>query len=80
MQNDDDLSLTELRVPGGSANWRRVRWDLFIFRDVRDVLVTHDRDRVLVVHRGCAQPDRWRQALNDAGLGRYPVNGSRPVN
>lgn len=76
MWADHDIFLTELRVPGGSEHWRWVRWELFIFHDVRDVLATGERDRVVIVHRGCAQPARWLRALKDAGLdsrdGRAP--------
>jgi hypothetical protein len=68
MGADRDIFLSELRVPGGSEHWRWVRWELFIFGEVRDVLATGERDRVLVVHRGRAQPERWLQALRDAGL------------
>ena len=69
MRDDHDLSLSELRIPGGSEHWRWLRWELFIFPDVRDVLATSSRDRVLVLHRGAAQPERWLQALDDAGFG-----------
>lgn len=55
-------------MPGGSEHWRWVRWELFIFREIRDVLATGERDRVVVAHRGQAQPTRWLQALRDAGL------------
>lgn len=68
MGDQHDLFLSELSVARGSEHWRWVRWELFIFRDVRDVLATRDRDRLLIVHRGGAQPERWLQALNDAGL------------
>jgi hypothetical protein len=37
-------------VPGRLEHWRSVRWELFIFGDVRDVLATRERDRVVVVH------------------------------
>lgn len=68
MRADHDISLTELRFPRGSALWRWVRWELFIFHDVRDVLATRDPDLVLVVHRGLAQTERWLRTLRDAGL------------
>lgn len=68
MRDNPDIFLSELRVPGASEQWRWGRWELFIFRDVRDVLATRDTDRVVIVHRGRAQPERWLQALNNAGL------------
>lgn len=76
MRADHDIFLTELRFPGGSDQWCWVRWELFIFHDVRDVLATTDRDRVLVVHRGRAQPERWLQALRDSGLDSPRVRAS----
>ena len=68
MRDNHALSLSELYVPDGGRHCHRVRWELFIFSEVRDVLATSDRDRVLVVHRGAAQPDLWLQALSEAGL------------
>ena len=67
MKDHHAVFLSELRVHGESYHWRWVRWELFIFRDVLDVLPTTDRNRVMIVHRGLAQPERWRQALVDAG-------------
>jgi hypothetical protein len=71
---DRELSLTELRVPGGGEQRTWVRWELFIFRDVRDVLSTRDADRVLVVHHGPPRIDEWLDALRESGLidGRAP--------
>lgn len=68
MTDDQAIFLSELRVAGGSDDWCWVRWELFIFRNIRDVLPTHERDCVLIVHRGRAQPERWLQALGDAGF------------
>ena len=73
MGTDRDTFLTELRVPGGSEQWCWVRWELFIFLDVRDVLATRQRDRVLIVHRGRALRERWLQALRDTGLDAQDV-------
>lgn len=49
MGANDDIFLTELRLPGGPEHWCWGRWELFIFRDVRDVLATRARDRVWIV-------------------------------
>jgi hypothetical protein len=47
---------------------RVVRWELFVFSDVRDVLPTPRPDTVIVVHRGPAQPAQWLLALEEAGM------------
>jgi hypothetical protein len=73
MGDDQDIFLSELFVTGGSPHWQQLQWELFIFHDVRGVLPTRDRDRVVIVHRSRAEPERWLQALRDAGLNRGGV-------
>jgi hypothetical protein len=63
-----DMSTWELYVAGGARHWTAVRWELFVFPDVRDVAPTADPDRVRVVFRGEPQPERWRAALREAGF------------
>jgi hypothetical protein len=63
------VTLTELTHPALARHDARVvRWELFVFSDVRDVLPTPRRDTVVVVHRGPGQPARWLAALEDAGM------------
>lgn len=61
----------ELRVPGFDAASERgpIRWELFLHRDVREVLLTVPRsDTLQVVHRGPAAPDAWSVTLREAGF------------
>lgn len=63
------MTLTELAHPAlAKHDPRVVRWELFVFSDVRDVLPTPRRDTVVVVHRGPAQRDHWIAALTAAGM------------
>jgi hypothetical protein len=63
------VSLTQLTHPAlAQRDPRVVRWELFVFSDVRDVLPTPRPDTVVVVHRGPAQPAQWLAALRDAGM------------
>ena len=63
------MTLTQLTHPAlAQHDPRVVRWELFVFSDVRDVLPTPRADTVVVVHRGPAQPARWLVALQDAGM------------
>jgi hypothetical protein len=63
------VSLTQLTHPAlAQHDPRVVRWELFVFSDVRDVLPTPRPDTVVVVHRGPAQPAHWLAALQDAGM------------
>lgn len=60
-----ELSLAGLDRHTASA----VRWELFVFRDVRDVLRGSRADTVIVVHRGRARPEAWRATLLANGIG-----------
>ena len=63
------MALTQLTHPALARHDPRVvRWELFVFSDVRDVLPTPRQDTVVVVHRGRAQRDAWLVALSDAGM------------
>ena len=74
------MNLTELTYTGlAGEDVRRLRWELFIFRDVRDVLPTGRTDTVVVVHRGSARQSEWIDALVAAGiLEQQPLHASRP--
>jgi hypothetical protein len=63
------VNLTELTHPGLAGHDPRVvRWELFVFSDVRDVVPTPRRDTVVVAHRGPARPNDWMAALAEAGM------------
>jgi hypothetical protein len=63
------VNLTQLSHPAlAQHDPRVVRWELFVFSDVRDVLPTAKPDTVVVVHRGPAQPAQWLAALQEAGM------------
>lgn len=63
-----ELALCELSVRDGGRLRSAVRWELFLFPAVRDVLAGRDPDRVLVVHYGPPQPAAWIDTLRDAGF------------
>jgi hypothetical protein len=61
--------VTELTHPDlARQDWRLVRWELFIFSDVRDVSPGARRDTVLVEHRGAARVEEWLAVLAEAGM------------
>jgi hypothetical protein len=63
------VTLTRLTHPAlAQHDPRVVRWELFVFSDVRDVLPTARPDTIVVVHRGTAQPAQWLAALHDVGM------------
>jgi len=63
------VNLTELTHPAlAREDGRLVRWELFVFSDVRDVLPTPRRDTVVVAHRGPARTEEWLAALRLAGM------------
>lgn len=63
------MNLTELTHPALAGHDPRVvRWELFVFSGVRDVLPTPRRDTVVVAHRGPARTSDWIAALAAAGM------------
>jgi hypothetical protein len=61
------LHAYEIRVPGGRDMVSAIRWELFVFHDVREVLATDRPDVVIVIHRDQPQPSRWLETLRSAG-------------
>ncbi len=59
---------TELELGAAAPDVRIVRWELFVFRSVRDVLPGPREGVVVVIHRGPARLEAWRAVLRDAGL------------
>ena len=63
------MTLTELTHPAlAGRDPRLVRWELFVFSDVRDVLPTPRSDTLVVAHRGPARKNDWIAALWAAGM------------
>lgn len=63
------MNVTELSDPRlVGLDWRWVRWELFVFHDVRDVLPGSRPDTVVVFHRGAQHPGDWIAALEAAGM------------
>lgn len=64
------MNTCELRFPGFDAASERgpICWELFLHRDVRDVLLTPRPDTLQVVHRGSASPEAWLATLREAGF------------
>jgi hypothetical protein len=60
----------DMRFPGFDARTNRglIRWELFLHRDVRDVLLTTHEDTLQVVFRGEPDPTGWSQTLVEAGF------------
>jgi hypothetical protein len=57
----------EIRVSGGGEMVSAIRWELFVFHDVRDVVATDRPDVLLVIHRGAPDASGWLEALRSAG-------------
>jgi hypothetical protein len=70
-----EIALSELWVRDGARHRSAVRWELFLFRAVRDVLARRDPDRVLIVHGGPPDPEAWVEVLRDAGFEAAPAPG-----
>jgi hypothetical protein len=60
----------EMHIAGYDArsNVGRIRWELFLHDEVRDVLPTPHDDTLCVVYRGEPDPDGWTATLTAAGF------------
>jgi hypothetical protein len=54
-----------------------IRWELFLHREVRDVLVTLRDDTLRVVYRGQPDPTAWAATLQEAGFPEPSFGGWR---
>ncbi|HWF51859.1 MAG TPA: hypothetical protein VG294_14565 [Solirubrobacteraceae bacterium] len=45
-----------------------IRWELFLHREVKDVLITPHDDTLCVVYSGDPDPIEWAATLNQAGF------------
>lgn len=59
---------TELELGETAPDARLARWELFVFREVRDVLPGPRGGTVVVIHTGAARCEAWLAALHKAGL------------
>ena len=57
----------EIHVSGGRERVSAIRWELFVFRDVRDVVATDRPDVLYVIHRGEPDLRGWLETLCSAG-------------
>ena len=57
----------EIQVAGGRNAINAIRWELFVFEEVREVLATNGSDGLTVVFDGESRPAEWREALESAG-------------
>ena len=64
----------EIQVSGGRNAVNAIRWELFLFEDVHDVLATNASDRLTIVFQGEPRPAQWREALQSAGYEVLPSN------
>ena len=67
----------EMRFPGFDARSNRgvIRWELFLDRDVRDVLLTSRGDALCVVFLGEPRFTEWARILTEVGLPRPEFAG-----
>ena len=67
MRSDRGLFVTELAVPGALSPRavRALRWELFAFREVREVLFSTSGS-ILVIHDGEGDVEQWRSLLRSA--------------
>jgi hypothetical protein len=59
---------TELDLGETAPEAGLIRWELFVFREVRDVLPGPRGGTVVVIHTGAARCEAWLAELHEAGL------------
>jgi hypothetical protein len=62
------VNAIEIQVSRGRDLVQAVRWELFLFHDVRDVVPTDRPDVLTVVYRGEPELPRWLETLRSAGF------------
>jgi hypothetical protein len=70
------MNVCKLRVSGAvdARAVAQVRWELFVFPEIRDVLPTLEPETVAVLWEGAtADPQRWCRALAEAGYEADPI-------
>ena len=64
---------TELELGDAARDHRAVRWQLFCFQEIRDVLPGGRDGLVVVIHHGAARPETWRAEVRT----ERPLDGWR---
>jgi hypothetical protein len=74
------MSSCEMSFSDYDARFHRgeIRWELFLHREVKDVLLTPHADTLCVVYSGDPDPIGWAATLNQAGF-PTPQFSRRPV-
>ena len=75
------MNVCKLRVSGAvdAAAIAQIRWELFVFAEIRDVLPTLERETVAVLWEGAsADPERWCRTLADVGYEASPAQPAPP--
>lgn len=70
------MNVCKLRVTGAvdARAVSQVRWELFVFPEIRDVLPTLELETVAVLWEGAtADPQGWCRALAQAGYEAKPL-------
>ena len=76
------MGVYELRIRGlrNQATVVAVRWELFVFWDVQDVIATRRPETVAVLYEGDRpDPDAWCATLRDAGFDAEPAGDRERV-
>jgi hypothetical protein len=69
----------DLTVHGARADWRRIRWALFVFPDITDVEPTDDPEVLRVFYEGSRPyPGVWRVELRQQGFDAPDVDPYDP--
>jgi hypothetical protein len=67
----------DLAVYDAQQQWQRIRWALFVFPDITDVMPTDDSDVVRVFYEGSRPyPDVWTVELRQRGFDLPPVDSA----
>jgi hypothetical protein len=75
------VNVCKLRVAGAvdADAVARVRWELFVFPEVREVLPALERETVAVLWEGAsADPERWCRTLAQAAYEASPAGPASP--
>jgi hypothetical protein len=68
----------EIHVTGGREAVRQIRWQLFAFPEVLDVLAISQSDSLVVVFCGRPRPGEWSRHLQAAGYEVSAIRAQHP--
>jgi hypothetical protein len=75
------VNVCKLRVSAAvdAAAVAQIRWELFVFPEIRDVLPTLEPETVAVLWEGAsAAPERWCRTLVQVGYDASPAQPASP--